>query len=146
VTPSVRSATPADAQAIATTEAVAAHGPWSERAVQSHFQTPGRLSHVAPAEGPVLGHLLSATVVDEAELLTLAVRPTARRRGLARALLRHAHAAWAAAGVRRAFLEVRDDNAPARGLYEAEGWVPVGRRKGYYRDGCDAVLYRWEAT
>jgi len=77
----------------------------------------------------------------EAELLRIGVEPAARRAGLARRLLGASEAALRAAGIARCFLEVRADNAPARALYEACGWVAHGRRARYYPDGDDAVLY-----
>lgn len=79
--------------------------------------------------------------VGEAELLRLAVDASRRRGGLGRDLLRHSQAELARMGVVALHLEVRVSNAPARALYEAEGWVAQGRRKGYYRDGEDAALY-----
>ena len=77
----------------------------------------------------------------EAEILTLAVRPTARRGGLAGRLIVHAQLALAA---NRIFLEVAADNYAARALYEKFGFDETGRRKAYYKraDGTrqDAVL------
>lgn len=71
-------------------------------------------------------------VLDEATLLNLAVAPAFRGRGLARRLLRDAYPRLVALGVRRLLLEVRESNFPARGLYQAEGFVLDGRRPGYY--------------
>jgi ribosomal-protein-alanine N-acetyltransferase len=79
--------------------------------------------------------------VGEAELLRVAVLPQARRGGRGRALLRHCEGELARMGVETLHLEVRVSNAPARGLYESEGWRSAGTRKGYYRDGEDAALY-----
>lgn len=77
----------------------------------------------------------------EAELLRIAVAPSARRSGLGRALLRASEAGLGAVGIHQLHLEVRASNAAARSLYESEGWRPVGARPRYYRDGEDAVLY-----
>ncbi len=78
---------------------------------------------------------------QEAELLRIAVDPARRRAGEGRALLRHCQARLAAMGIATLHLEVRVSNAPARALYEKEGWVARGIRKAYYRDGEDAALY-----
>ncbi|HET8900439.1 MAG TPA: hypothetical protein VFM84_00760, partial [Holophagaceae bacterium] len=59
----------------------------------------------------------------------------------ARTLLRACEAELAAAGIRDLHLEVRVSNAAARSLYAGAGWRESGLRKGYYRDGEDAVLY-----
>jgi len=140
----VRAAGPADAHAIARIEEAAAHAPWSPTSVAGHFAAEQPAWVVEAPGGEVVGHLLSQVAVDEAEVLTVAVHPAWRRRGLAARLLAHAGQAWKRRGVRRAFLEVRDDNHPARRLYEGAGWSHVGCRSAYYRDGCSAALYRWE--
>ena len=138
-------ATPADADAIAATEAAAAFHPWSLPSVAASLAAPGALAWVVREEGRVVAHLLASTILDEGEVLTVAVRPEARRRGLARALLAACHEAWARQGVTRAFLEVREDNAGARALYAEAGWREVGRRRGYYAEGGDAVVLGWAA-
>jgi ribosomal-protein-alanine N-acetyltransferase len=81
------------------------------------------------------GFILTRAVVDEAEILTLAVRPQARGRGLGGRLVGEAAAAAAARGVVRLFLEVAADNAPARALYARAGFIEAGRRPGYYARG-----------
>lgn len=86
------------------------------------------------------GFILLGHAADEAEILTFAVAPGLRRRGLGRALLDAGEVAAVSAGARRLFLEVAADNAPARALYAAAGFSEAGRRKGYYRqaDGARA--------
>ena len=79
------------------------------------------------------GFALAQTAGPEAELLTLAVDPGARRQGIGRALVEALAALLAAEGVEELFLEVAETNAPARALYEAAGFAPRGLRRGYYR-------------
>jgi ribosomal-protein-alanine N-acetyltransferase len=81
-------------------------------------------------------------LAQEAELIRIAVAPSLRRTGLGRTLLRHSQAKLTRMDVLALHLEVRVGNAAARALYEQEGWVFQGLRKGYYRDGEDAALYR----
>ena len=88
------------------------------------------------------GILLGRVVADEAELLTLAVAPEARRMGLARALLAEFAQASSARGAGEAFLEVASDNAPAIALYTGNGWQGAGIRRDYYAPGIDAVVMR----
>lgn len=86
---------------------------------------------------------LFSLVLDEAELLTIAVRPEVRRQGRAAALLVEAMAEVKRRGGARLFLEVAADNAPARALYAAAGFEETGRRPGYYRREdrrIDAIL------
>jgi ribosomal-protein-alanine N-acetyltransferase len=148
----VRPATPADANAMAFIEANneiarvgvdGARAPWNAAAIRATLLARGR-AWVALVDDAVVGHIITQSVDDEAELLAVGVAPEARRRGVARALLSAAHAAWVAAGVRSATLEVRVGNGPAIALYRAFGWFAAGVRRGYYADGEDAIVMRWE--
>jgi ribosomal-protein-alanine N-acetyltransferase len=79
-------------------------------------------------------------VADEAEILTLAVRPETRRRGIGARLVRAAAVRAADLGAERLLLEVAQDNVAARGLYARCGFIEVGRRRGYYaRPGAAAA-------
>ncbi|HEY6918015.1 MAG TPA: GNAT family N-acetyltransferase [Tabrizicola sp.] len=80
------------------------------------------------------GFLLGRAVAGEAELLTLAVAPEARRLGLGRKLVSRFLYQAQLRGAGRAFLEVKADNAAAVALYESAGFTPAGRRRGYYLD------------
>lgn len=87
----------------------------------------------------VIGFALSRLVVDEAELLLLAVHRAAQRRGVGRRLLDHFDASARARGATRLHLEVRDGN-DALNLYKNSGFTLVGRRRRYY-SGRDGELY-----
>jgi ribosomal-protein-alanine N-acetyltransferase len=87
------------------------------------------------------GFVLARVAADEAEILTLAVMPEARRAGLGRALVGAAVEAAAARGAVAMLLEVAEGNAAARGLYAGLGFVLVGRRRRYYGDE-DALILR----
>lgn len=79
----------------------------------------------------------------EADLLTIATAPTARRRGVARTLARELIARVERAGCTAMLLEVRASNAPAQHLYLSLGFEAVGRRRGYYTAPSeDAVVMR----
>ncbi|MCT2539410.1 GNAT family N-acetyltransferase [Sedimentimonas flavescens] len=93
------------------------------------------------------GFVLGRVIAGEAELLTLAVAPEARRHGSGRKLVERFAETATQRGADAAFLEVSAENAPARALYAQAGWTESGRRKGYYRtpEGChiDAVIMTW---
>jgi ribosomal-protein-alanine N-acetyltransferase len=92
--------------------------------------------------GPVLrGFVMSRLVLDEAEILTVALDAGVRGRGLARPLLATHLDALAPRGTRIVFLEVEEANAPALALYRRLGFREVGRREGYYArpDGTSAT-------
>ncbi len=143
--PRIRAATEADAAAILTIESVAAHRPWSAVDVSAHLRDPTRLSLVAE-DGELVGHVLASAAANEGDVLSIAVHPDARCRGIGRALLLGLHARWRAVGVSTGWLEVRADNAPARALYRCEGWRDAGLRRAYYRDGVDALVMRREVV
>jgi ribosomal-protein-alanine N-acetyltransferase len=84
-----------------------------------------------------IGFALSRLLMDEAELLLLAVEPAARGHGVGRALIESAAAIAVSKGARRLLLEVRDGNQ-ALGLYRKAGFCEIGRRRDYYR-GSDGT-------
>lgn len=113
---------------------------WSEAEIRDLLASPGVRAVVMSEEGEPAGFALIRAIAGEAELLTLCVRPQFRRTGLGEALLQSAETTAAAQGAQRLFLEVSAANEAAIGLYSRAGYRTSGRRKGYYRDGSDAVL------
>ncbi|SFS34267.1 GNAT family N-acetyltransferase [Brevundimonas viscosa] len=112
---------------LADLHASAFEAPWDAAAFTALLVQPG----VFAAERPD-GFILMRVVADEAEILTLAVRPSARGQGLGGELTAEGLARARARGAERAFLEVAEDNAAARALYARLGFSEVGRRRGYY--------------
>lgn len=111
---------------------------WGADAMALQLALPGAFGWLDPAGGLVLARVAA----DEAEVLTLAVLPGLRGRGVGRALLGRAMATASGQGALAMFLEVGEDNAPARALYAAAGFAEVGRRPRYYPGGGDALLLR----
>jgi len=87
------------------------------------------------------GYALGTRVLEEVELLRIGVLPSWRRQGRGRVLLQTFLEACMEEGASRVLLEVRSDNAPARKLYESNGFRSLGTRRRYYTDGGDAVMY-----
>ncbi len=83
--------------------------------------------------------ILARYAADEAEVLTVAVVPERRQQGLGGRLVAAAAEEARKQGATRLFLEVSTRNPAARGLYQRLGFVQVGRRRGYYADGSDAL-------
>lgn len=91
------------------------------------------------------GFVLARVAACEAEILTLAVAPSARGKGLGRALLQAAIDAARIKGAKEMFLEVGADNPAALALYAGLGFANVATRKGYYA-GRDALVLRLSLT
>lgn len=111
--------------------------PWSPAEFAGLLTSPATRLFQSPD-----GFLLARIIADEAELLTLAVSPTARRTGQGATLVLRFLADAAAAGAETAFLEVAADNVPAISLYRRTGWTEAGRRRNYYAPGVDALVLR----
>lgn len=118
---------------LAALHAAAFAAPWDAAALAALLDQDGVFVLEAPD-----GFILMRVVADEAEILTLAVHPDARRRGLGARLVREGGIAAAARGARRLFLEVAEGNVAALALYARAGFDGAGRRPGYYaRPGGD---------
>lgn len=113
-------------------------GQWSAAVMELQLGLPGAFGWIDPAGGLVLARVAA----DESEILTLGVVPDARGRGLGGALLRRAMKTARVRGADCTLLEVEEGNAAARALYAGAGFVAVGRRRGYYAGGADALILR----
>lgn len=123
-----------DAGVLEALHASAFDHPWDAEAFADLLAQPGVFA-LATADG----FILCRTVVDEAEVLTLAVRPEARGRGLGLSLVSAAAALAKSSGAASLFLEVAEDNRAARALYERAGFSETGRRKAYYQTASGPV-------
>lgn len=118
--------------------------PWSADEFAKLLQNPTTFALVSPAVAPV-GFILGWAVAGEAEILTVAVAPEARRQGVGRELVTAAAAAAIVRGASSIHLEVAEDNGAARALYAGLGYQETGRRGGYYAGAgapVDAILMR----
>jgi len=93
------------------------------------------VTHRAMLGQKLAGFVMSRMVKGEAEVLSVAVATEQRSRGVARQLLDMNLQRLTRLGIRTVFLEVGEDNAPARQLYRRMGFGEVGRREGYYAGG-----------
>ncbi|MES2097594.1 MAG: GNAT family N-acetyltransferase [Pseudomonadota bacterium] len=112
---------------------------WTRSQVIGILAIPGVWLTIAEMAGKPVGFALTRGVLDEAELLLLAVRPSARRRGVGAALLRSVIADSAARNIAALHLEVREGNDAIK-LYKNSGFHKVGERRDYYR-GADGQSY-----
>jgi ribosomal protein S18 acetylase RimI-like enzyme len=139
---SLEPAGPGAADLLAVLHAQAFDDPWDAPALAALLAGDGVTALVAGEADAPLGFVMLRSVADEAEILTIAVLPAARRRRVGRALMGEAILMARAAGAGRLFLEVAEDNPPALGLYASLGFVQQGRRPGYYARPHGAVAAR----
>jgi [ribosomal protein S18]-alanine N-acetyltransferase len=141
----LRPATRADGPALADVHAAAFEAPWPADDILRFAEDRGGFALAADDDGALAGFILCRQIAGEAEVLTLAVRPAARRRGIGLALL-EAALALSAPTATAMFLEVAADNPAAVALYAGAGFETVGRRAGYYgrvgRQSVDAIVMR----
>ncbi len=144
--PVVRDAGMADVPALARIHAASFHRGWGTDELERLLAGQAARAHVVGrGQNEVLGFVLSHLVVPEAEILTIAIAPAARGKGLGRLLLTHHLQRLAGLGVTASHLEVEQGNGAAVKLYRGLGYGEVGRRKGYYAgpDGSgDALVMR----
>lgn len=142
----VEGATLRDAARLADIHAVSFARGWSEQEFEDMLSERNTLVHRLRLGRRIIGFIVSRIGADEAEILSIAIDPGYRGRRLSRELLRTHLRHLAGRGVRTVFLEVEENNQPARRLYDYSGFNVVGRRERYYRqpDGqqLNALLMR----
>ena len=132
--------TASDAASLAALHAACFALPWDAAAIIALLGTQGTFAFHHRC-----GFVMARAAGDEAEILTLAVAPAARGKGLGRALLQAAINKAQAMGAQTMFLEVGADNPQALALYAGLGFAKVGTRKAYYSTasgGSDALVLR----
>ena len=132
---------------IARLEKICFSDPWSENSIASELDNKLAFWLVAAEGENVVGYIGSQTVMDETDMMNVAVHPDFRRQGIAEALVNGLVDRLKAMGSHCLTLEVRASNAPAIFLYEKLGFSEIGRRKNYYRNPReDALILRkeWE--
>ena len=130
--PALSEATRRDAPALAKLHAASFARGWSDGEFERLLIERNTVCHRATIGRTLVGFIISRLVEGEAEILSVAVASAQRGRGLARMLLNLHLGRLAGLRAETVFLEVDEDNAPARRLYARAGFKEVGRRKGYY--------------
>ena len=135
-----------DAARLAQLHGASFHRGWGEGEFEGMLTERNTLVHRLKAGRKIVGFAVSRMAADEAEILSIAVDAGYRGRGLSRNLLLTHLGHLAGRGVRTVFLEVEENNQPARRLYDRTGFAVAGRRERYYREPggqqLNAVLMR----
>jgi ribosomal-protein-alanine N-acetyltransferase len=131
--PVVEAARPRDAPRLAELHGASFHRGWGEGEFERMLVERNTLVHRLRLGRKTVGFAVSRIAADEAEILSIAIDPSHRGRGLSRDLLLTHLGHLAGRGIRTIFLEVEENNQPARRLYEWAGFSVVGRRERYYQ-------------
>ena len=145
-TAAVVPATGRDALRLAQLHGASFHRGWGEGEFDSMLAERNTLIQLLQMKRKIIGFVVSRIAADEAEILSIAIDPGYRGRGLSRNMLLTHLGHLAGRGVQKVFLEVEENNQPARRLYEQTGFAVVGRRERYYRQSgaehLNALLMR----
>lgn len=131
--------------AVAALQAESFYRPWGIDAIQRELrENPvARLYLLERVPGRLLGFCACWVVAGELHINSLAIRPDARRQGLAQRLLREVFVRSVEEGAEAATLEVRRSNTPAVALYRSLGFTVEGVRKDYYEQPREDALVLW---
>jgi ribosomal-protein-alanine N-acetyltransferase len=136
----VEPATSRDAWRLAQLHGASFHRGWGEGEFEQMLRERNTLVHRLRQGRNIIGFAVSRMAADEAEILSIAVDARHRGRGLSRNLLLTHLGHLAGRGVRTVFLEVEENNRPARRLYDRAGFSIAGRREGYYKQASGEPL------
>jgi ribosomal-protein-alanine N-acetyltransferase len=123
-----------DAPDLAKLHGASFHRGWGEGEFETMLSQRNTLAHRLRLRSRIIGFAVSRIAADEAEILSIAIASGHRGRGLSRELLLTHLGHLAGRGVRTVFLEVEENNQPARRLYDRVGFAIAGRRERYYRE------------
>ena len=136
----IRRSLPGDSTEISLAEQEIFPDPWSEKDITSLISTEGGMCYSALSDGRLIGYLIGRQIPPEGEIYRLAVLPEYRRRGIAYRLLDYVIKTERGRGLESLFLEVREQNTPARNLYRSYGFSEIDIRKGYYKNPDDNAI------
>lgn len=143
-TPILRTLGPGDLDELCRLEALCFTDPWSRDSLAEELDNPLAVYTGLGRGSALLGYVGTRRVLDEWEIVNVAVDPAFRREHLGSRLLEAVLGEARAQGAKQVFLEVRESNAPARGLYEKYGFRPIARRKHYYDHPVEnAIVMAW---
>ena len=130
-----------DAQDIFGIECACFSDAWSLSAICSHLEGTHTRTFIArDGEGRALGYISTLLLPPEAEIYRVAALPEQRRRKIGSRLLEAFISDAEKEGCESLFLEVRESNTAAKGLYFSHGFSEVGQRKNYYKDPKEDAL------
>ena len=141
-TAAIRTATIDDLSQVAAIELDSFGDPWPKQSFEELLRSRAAIFLIATVAETkaIAGYVIALTVADLGEILNLAVARSERRQGLGGELLDAGMSAVEARGAREIFLEVRESNKAALGLYGSRGFAALSRRSRYYRNPVEDAL------
>ena len=136
----VRPIEPNDIPAVYNIERECFSDPWSLKTLQSTLDEKGHTLFIAEEDGDIIGYGVTRQVLDECEILRIAVKQDSRKKGAGHLLMGFMIDSAVSNGVQLFFLEVREHNIPAISLYRKHGFVESGLRKEYYKDPIESAV------
>ncbi|AIL33185.1 bifunctional tRNA (adenosine(37)-N6)-threonylcarbamoyltransferase complex dimerization subunit type 1 TsaB/ribosomal protein alanine acetyltransferase RimI [Basilea psittacipulmonis] len=129
-----------DVPAVVALEALLEQDPWTAGNFIDALNK-GYSSWVVVFNGQIIAYLLQLIAPDVAHLMILGVHEAYQGKGIAQVLIQQSHENMIKHGIFEQVLEVREDNTRARDFYEKQGYIEIGKRKGYYASGqIDAIV------
>ena len=110
---------------------------WSEKGFSDWLENKNTVIFKAVSDGKVIGFANASWILDESELLNIAVYENYRNKGIAQKIFIFLEKFLMKKNVKKIFLEVREKNLPAISFYEKNGFVKNGLRKNYYKNPVD---------
>lgn len=129
-----------DAPRVAKIEKECFSVPFTEDDILSYTENPIWHFLVAKSGGEVLGYISFTVILDECQIVNVAVDPVARKRGVGSEIITHFLSYIKSMGVCSVFLEVRESNTPAIGLYKKFGFGEIGVSKNHYSKPTENAL------
>ncbi|MBA4292794.1 ribosomal-protein-alanine N-acetyltransferase [bacterium] len=128
---------------VVTIENAAQTCPWSEQSFRNELAQDHGIFIVGELGQELIGFAGQWIMIDEAHIITVAIKDSYRRQGHAETLINELLLRAKDQGATCATLEVRAGNAPAIALYEKLGFQTTGKRKNYYPDNKEDALIMW---
>ena len=136
----IRRSRPDDAGEIALLESKIFADPFGEKDILAYICSENGMCFTATDDTGVIGYIIGTKIPPEGEIYRIAVREDKRQRGIGYRLLSFGLKTEIGSGVETVFLEVREKNLPARGLYRSYGFSEIGIRKNYYQNPTDNAV------
>ena len=117
---------------------------WNKNILEQELTSSNSTVFCAKLDNFIIGFVVIKTILDEIEIMNIAVEKNYRQQGIATSLLSHIIEFSKSNNIKVINLEVSEENFSAFSLYKKLGFEECGRRKKYYHNTYDAILMKFE--